>query len=88
LDQGEAEAISLAIELKANSLLIDDRKGRNAARGRGIKTVGTLAVLEVAAERRLIGLPETIDRLRRTNFRISERMLQAALQRDRASRRD
>jgi predicted nucleic acid-binding protein len=40
VDQGEAAAISLAMELRADALLIDDRKGRNAARSHGVPTVG------------------------------------------------
>ena len=86
VDIGEAEAISLAVELKADALLIDDRKGRNAAMARGIITVGRIGVLEFAAERQLIDLPQKLDQLSRTNFRISERMLKAALQRDRVRR--
>src|SRR3990172_11287050 len=40
LDQGETEAISLSLELKADSLLMDDRKGRRAATERGLTTIG------------------------------------------------
>lgn len=72
VDPGEAEAISLGLELGADLLLIDDRKGRNAANARGLATAGTLAVLELAAERGLIQLQSVVDRLRTTNSRISE----------------
>ena len=50
LDSGEAEAIALAIELGAAALLIDEKKGRNAAKASGIATLGTVTVLELAAE--------------------------------------
>jgi predicted nucleic acid-binding protein len=44
LDAGEREAICLAEELHAAALLIDEKKGRAAARQRGLSVVGTLGV--------------------------------------------
>jgi predicted nucleic acid-binding protein len=43
LDAGEREAISLASELQASLLLMDERDGVTIARHRGLKVVGTLA---------------------------------------------
>ena len=43
--EGEAEAIALAIEIKANLLLIDERKGRNVAKRFNLNSVGLLGVL-------------------------------------------
>jgi predicted nucleic acid-binding protein len=40
---GERAAISLATMLKADLLLMDDRKGVVAARGKGLRVTGTLA---------------------------------------------
>src|SRR5260370_6563063 len=45
LDKGEAEAITLAIEIKDAVLLIDDQQGRNFARQAGIPVRGVLGVL-------------------------------------------
>lgn len=45
LDTGEAEAIVLAIELKAFLLLIDERKGRIAANRLGVNPIGLLGIL-------------------------------------------
>jgi predicted nucleic acid-binding protein len=59
LDPGEREAIQLAEEQHADLLLIDERKGRQRARLRGLKTTGTLGVLLSAGRLRLIdpGVP-------------------------------
>lgn len=79
LHAGETEAIALAEELRAERLLIDERDGANAARRRGLHVVGTLAVLGEAGRRGLIDLPSTILRLRSTNFRAPEELVQELL---------
>jgi predicted nucleic acid-binding protein len=45
LDVGEAEAIALAVERGADLLLIDERRGRQAAARLGQQVVGVLGVL-------------------------------------------
>lgn len=57
LDLGEAEAICLALELKADRLLIDEAPGRAAALREGIPIIGLVGVL-VTAKR--IGLLSAI----------------------------
>lgn len=84
LGLGEAYAIALAKEIHADALLIDETKGRQIAREHGLRVMGTITVLELAAQRRLLELPLAFNALRRTNFRIHESYLQAALQRDAA----
>ena len=44
-DPGEIEAITLAIELPADLLLMDERKGTKAARKLGLATIGVFGVL-------------------------------------------
>lgn len=56
LDIGEAEAIALAIELKADRLLIDERRGRTIALQSGLKVTGLLGILVAAKQQRLIPL--------------------------------
>lgn len=84
LGAGENQAISLALELKSDYLLMDDAAGRDAARARGILTMGTIGVLERAAERGLLQLPDALDRLRRTTFRAGRAVYAQALARDAA----
>ena len=54
LDAGETEAIALAIELRADLLLMDERKGTESARRLGLTTIGVLGVLLEAKRRSLV----------------------------------
>ena len=92
LHRGEIEAISLARQLQAKLVLIDERGAAAAARGLGLNVVGTVGVLERAAENGLLNLREAFLRLRRTDFWVAERLLNERLkvfeerQRSRAAR--
>jgi predicted nucleic acid-binding protein len=48
----------------------------------GLAVIGTLGVLEEAAVRGLLELPEALEQLQRTNARIDSALIQAALQRE------
>ncbi len=84
LGAGEREAILLAQELLADALIIDERAGRFEANRRSLRVIGTLGVLDSAAERGLIDLPQTIERLMQTSFRASPELVQSFLDRDAA----
>lgn len=75
LGKGESEAIALAIELHADLLLADDRLARTLAEQRGLKVSGTLNVLELAAQRNLLDLREAVQRLKLTNFHVSDEII-------------
>ena len=75
LHAGERDAISLALDVHADAVLLDERRGRQEAENRGMKPIGTLAVLVAAHERGLIVLSESIDALRQTTFRASPKLL-------------
>lgn len=86
LHPGEIEALQLALRAKAAGVLMDDMDGRKAARQLGLSVVGTIGLLERAAEKQLIEFPSAIARLRQTNFFISAEFLDQALERDRLRR--
>ena len=69
LGAGEREAIALAIELQANAVLIDERKGTKEARKNNLLVLGTLAILERAGEKEYLDFPTALTQLRQTNFR-------------------
>ena len=83
LGLGEREAITLARQLRADLILLDDRKARRVAREHGLTVTGTLAVLATAAERGLVELPAAISRLRQTTFRAPADLIQLLLDQDR-----
>lgn len=82
LGPGETEAIALCQELQPATVLLDETEARQEALRLGLPVSGTVGVLERAAEQDLLNLPEVLDRLRRTNFRIAPELLQQALSRD------
>lgn len=71
LDRGEREAIILAEELKADLLLMDEKKGRRIAAERKIKIIGTLGLLERAALLGLVDFRDALNALKGTDFYIS-----------------
>lgn len=54
MDYGESESLILYNEIEANFILIDDKKARNIAENFGAKCIGTLGLLSIAKEKKLI----------------------------------
>lgn len=77
LDPGERATLQLAAPLQADVILLDEKAARSFASQRGLKTSGTLGVLCDAAQAGLIELPDTLDLLRKTNFRASPQLWKA-----------
>jgi predicted nucleic acid-binding protein len=82
LDDGERDAILLAMELEADLLLLDDRRARVEATRQRLPTTGTLGVLQAASRHDLLNLPEALSRLLETNFRVDQALIDALLARD------
>ena len=76
LDKGEAEAIALALDLRANLLLIDEKIGRSIASEFGLKFIGLLGVLIEAKSKGLIqNIKTMINRLKnKAGFWISDEL--------------
>jgi predicted nucleic acid-binding protein len=79
LDDGERDAILLAQELGADELIIDDMSGRREARRRNLHFIGTLGVLRAAGKQGLLDFKTAVDRLRNTNFHVSQDILDQLL---------
>ena len=81
LSVADQACIGLALETQA-LLLMDDRRGRRAAEERGVRTIGTLGILEAASAKGLLPLAEAIRRLRQTSIYLADELYGAALERD------
>jgi predicted nucleic acid-binding protein len=77
LDSGEQEVITLPLATKADSVLLDEKKGRQAARERGLGVSGTLGVIRLAADQGLVTLTDALDRLEKTNFRAMPKLFKS-----------
>ena len=73
LDPDEAEAITLAVEINAQRLIIDERRGRNEAMRLGLQVTGLLGIVLAAKQQGLIPLVQPIiDDLRANCFWIRD----------------
>lgn len=78
LDQGEAAAIVLALDIKAEYVLIDETLGRKIALSYNLQPLGVLGILLLAKQRELIvAVTPLMDRLRQeANFYIESKLYQ------------
>ena len=79
LGAGERAAITLALSIHADLILIDERKGTAVALTKGFAVTGTLGILRLAARGGLIDLVDVLAKLRRTNFRYLPEMMDQLL---------
>ena len=78
LGDGEREALALAIELKADWIILDDLPARRSAEATGLNVIGTLGTLVTAKRAGLLqSIRPELDALVRTAFFLTEADLQA-----------
>ncbi len=81
LGKGETEAIALALELKADWLLMDDLDGRKEALRSGLTVMGTIGILIRAKREGVIAeLKPLLDKLEATGFYFGQNLRLIALQ--------
>lgn len=80
IDDGESEAIALAMELRDVFIVLDDKKARRIAKQLGLKVIGTVGLLLRAKKRGIVTeIRPILDALQEVDFRIGETLYQEAL---------
>ena len=81
LGKGETSAIALAMEIVGSVVVLDDQRARNVALQMGLSVTGTLGVFVRAKANGVIpAIKPLIEKMRRTNFRVSTKVELKALQ--------
>ena len=79
VDYGEAEAIALALQ-SGSRILIDERKGRNAAMKRGLEIRGTRGLFVEAKKKNIIkSVNECIDELLEVGYYLDTQLIDGVL---------
>ena len=80
IDDGESEAIALAMELADVFIVLDDKKARRIAKQLGLKIIGTIGLLLRAKKKDIVTeIKPILDALHGVDFRIGEALYQEAL---------
>lgn len=80
IDDGEAEAIALAMELGDVFIILDDKNARRIAQQIGLKVIGTVGMLLRAKNKGVIAeVKPLLIALAQAEFRIAEPIVQNAL---------
>ncbi len=83
LHAGEIETIALALQQRADIVLMDERLARKFAQSKGLQVLGTLGVLKQAHTRGLLpDLRGALDSLRACGFRFSDTLYRQVLSSD------
>lgn len=79
---GEAETITLTVEEKADYIVMDDRLARARAKSMGLNVIGTLRVLRLMYDAKLIDksqLLKCLEKLKQAGFRISDQVIKKVI---------
>ena len=80
LDAGEAAVITLALELGASAVLMDERRGLKAARDAGLGAVGSVGILMLAKRRGLLTeVKPHLYRMNSSGIHLSARLIEWAI---------
>lgn len=83
VDEGEASALTFAIEREDTLLILDDLKARKLAKSLNLKFTGTLGVINRAKSEGVISeIKPLLDKIQATDFRVSEKIISELLHRN------
>lgn len=77
LDEGESEAIALALEQKSK-LIIDEKKGRKIALAQGLEIIGLLGIVYLNIKREFLSKKEAkifLDKALQHGYRINSKLI-------------
>lgn len=79
VDTGEASAIAAAVELGC-AVLMDDKAGRRMAKNFGVTTIGTVGVLVLAKQKKLLAaVKPSLDQLTQSGYFLGDSLIASAL---------
>ena len=69
-----ARVISLAVEKRHSKVILDDKQARQTAERMGLKVIGTVGILMLAKEKKIIAeiKPLILKMMEKINFRLDE----------------
>src|SRR5207302_819413 len=77
LDLGESVAMALCLQMKPDSLLVDDRRARLRAKQLGLTVIGTLGLLRLGRDQGILpSVALLLNELRQNSFRISTALIE------------
>jgi predicted nucleic acid-binding protein len=86
LDFGERQALALAVEIKADLVLLDDKVARRVAQREMMRVKGTLGIVADAARAGLLDFVETVENLQRTSMHLDKEFVREVIEEFRRSR--